>query len=62
MNLEFDARYDEFRKQVRDFVANHEPPRPFGLVKGKKEELVAWLSLLIEHGYWARAIPKEYGG
>jgi alkylation response protein AidB-like acyl-CoA dehydrogenase len=62
MNLEFDARYDEFRKQVRDFVANHEPPRPFGLVEGKKEELVAWLSLLIEHGYWARAIPKEYGG
>jgi alkylation response protein AidB-like acyl-CoA dehydrogenase len=62
MDLEFDARYDEFRKQVRDFVAKHEPPRPFGLIEGKKDELVAWLSLLIEHGYWARAIPKEYGG
>ena len=39
MDLEFGARYDEFRKQVRDFVAKHEPPRPFGLIEGKKDEL-----------------------
>jgi len=23
---------------------------------------VEWLSKLIEHGYWARTIPKAYGG
>ena len=31
MDLEFDARYDEFRAQVRDFVAKHRPPRAWGL-------------------------------
>ena len=40
MDLEFDARYDEFRKQIRDFVAKHEPPRPFGLIERKKDERV----------------------
>ena len=39
MDLEFDARYDEFRKQIRDFVATHEPPRSFGLIEDKKDEL-----------------------
>ena len=36
MDLEFGARYDEFRKQVRDFVAKHEPRRPFGFIESKK--------------------------
>ena len=62
MDLEFDARYEEFRAQVRDFVAKHRPVQPMGLASAKKKERVAWLSLQIEHGYWARTIPKEYGG
>lgn len=62
MDLEFDARYDEFREQVRDFVVKHRPAQNFGLGDGNNEDRVAWLSLQIEHGYWARTIPKEYGG
>ncbi|MCG8592019.1 MAG: acyl-CoA dehydrogenase family protein [Proteobacteria bacterium] len=62
MNLEFGARYDAFRSQVREFLAAHRPARSLGLVHGDAEERVAWLSLLIEHGYWARTIPVEYGG
>jgi alkylation response protein AidB-like acyl-CoA dehydrogenase len=62
MDLEFDARYEEFRTQVRDFLAKHRPPRSFGLSDGRNEERIAWLSLQIEHGYWARTIPKKYGG
>ena len=62
MDLEFDARYEEFRMQVRDFVAKHRPARNWRLGDGKWEDRVAWLSLQIEHGYWARTIPKEYGG
>jgi len=62
MDLEFDVRYDEFRKEVRDFVANHRPPQNFGLSDGNSADRVAWLKLQIEHGYWARTIPKEYGG
>jgi len=62
MDLEFDARYEEFRMQVRDFVARHRPARNWRLGDGNWEERVAWLSLQIEHGYWARTIPKQYGG
>jgi alkylation response protein AidB-like acyl-CoA dehydrogenase len=62
MDLEIDARYDAFREQVREFLAAQKAPRPFGMTEGKKEDRIAWLSLLIEHGYWARTIPKEYGG
>ncbi len=62
MDLEFDARYEEFRMQVRDFLANHKPAQKWGLGDGKSEERIAWLSLQIEHGYWARTIPKVYGG
>ncbi len=62
MNLEFDARYDEFRAQVRDFLADNRPAGPIGIGGGEREDRIAWLSLLIEHGYWARTIPKEYGG
>jgi alkylation response protein AidB-like acyl-CoA dehydrogenase len=32
------------------------------MTEGKREDRIAWLSLLIEHGYWARTIPREYGG
>jgi alkylation response protein AidB-like acyl-CoA dehydrogenase len=62
MDLEFDARYDEFREQVRDFVAKHRPSQSFGLSDGDNAARVAWLKLQIEHGYWARTIPKQYGG
>ena len=62
MDLEFDARYDAFREKVRGFLAEHRPAEGMGPVGGKREQRVAWLSLLIEHGYWARTIPKDYGG
>jgi len=62
MDLEFDARYEAFRAQVCDFLARHTPPRATGRPEEKKQEQIAWLSLLIEHGYWARTIPVEYGG
>jgi alkylation response protein AidB-like acyl-CoA dehydrogenase len=62
MDLEFDARYEEFRAQVRAFLAEHRPAKNWGLGDGRSEERIAWLSLQIEHGYWARTIPKKYGG
>ncbi|MBW2315652.1 MAG: acyl-CoA dehydrogenase family protein [Deltaproteobacteria bacterium] len=58
MDLEIDARYDAFRKEVQGFLAEHRPAGP----GGGKEERVAWLTKLIEHGYWARTIPEAYGG
>ncbi len=62
MDLEFDAGYEDFRLQVREFVATNKPAKNWGLSDGNNAARVAWLSLQIEHGYWARTIPKEYGG
>ena len=63
MDLEYAERYEAFRKEVRSFLEKHKPeqtPQP-GSQEGRKA-VAAWLQLQIEHGYWARTIPKEYGG
>jgi alkylation response protein AidB-like acyl-CoA dehydrogenase len=63
MELEYGERYEAFRRQVRSFLETHAPERPTGsLYDSPREETVRWLSLLIEHGYWARTIPRQYGG
>ena len=62
MDLEFDATYDAFREEVRRFLAENRPAGPIGIGDHDAATRVAWLGKLIEHGYWARTIPKEYGG
>jgi len=62
MDLEFDARYDAFRADVRKFLADHRPKGAIGMSESRGKHRAHWLSLLIENGYWARTIPKEYGG
>ena len=63
MDLEYGARYDAFRQEVRSFLEEHKDTRPQkGFGETPQAELSKWLSLQIEHGYWARTIPKEYGG
>ncbi|MGI9591609.1 MAG: acyl-CoA dehydrogenase family protein [Myxococcota bacterium] len=62
MDLEFDARYDEFREKVRAFLEENRPSESMGLASADKAQRAAWLTLQIEHGYWARTIPREYGG
>ena len=60
MDLSYGERYEGFRKEVQEFLDEHKTQPPVGgLGRG---DLVAWLDELIEHGYWARTIPKEYGG
>jgi len=63
MDLEYGERYEQFRQQVRRFLEEHKGKRPSGpFLEVPREELSRWLSLQIEHGYWARTIPTEYGG
>ena len=63
MDLEYGERYEAFRKEVRAFLDEHAEGRPkTAFVETPREELSKWLSLQIEHGYWARTIPREYGG
>ena len=57
MDLEYGERYEAFRKEVRAFLEASKPEEPLAW----KDRLV-WLSLQIEHGYWARTIPAQYGG
>ena len=78
MNLEFGSEYDEFTNEVEEFckeysgavIASNDKKfemhdalsgnssRKSGKSVGRSE----WQKLLIEKGYFARSIPKEYGG
>ena len=61
MDLSYGAEYEAFRQEVRKFIdANkHLAPKGWEL---QSEEMLPWQRLLIENGYAARTIPKEYGG
>lgn len=63
MDLNLSPEYEAFRQEVVDFIEKHEKDAPGGREVGMKDpKRLAWQSLLIEHGYTARTIPKEYGG
>ncbi len=63
MDLRYSAEYEAFRGEVREFIKNHKEEAP-GAGRGAQRPGSArkWQQLLIEHGYAARSIPKEYGG
>lgn len=64
MDLEYGPEYDAFRKHVRAFIEanSHLAPPSADRAARPSPEAVQWQKLLIEHGYTARTIPKEYGG
>ncbi len=66
MDLSFGPEYDEFRNEVRAFIEKYRDraAKPgAGVATGKSgSRMRDWQALLIEHGYAARTIPKEYGG
>ena len=63
MDLEYGQRYEDFRRKVRAFLDKHKPKDSSGGISGiRRKKLVEWLSLQIDEGYWARTIPKEFGG
>jgi|TARA_B110000438_G_scaffold295613_1_gene338883 alkylation response protein AidB-like acyl-CoA dehydrogenase len=60
MNLEYGPEYNDFRQEVIGFVKQNEDIKLTGPVRS--ESRVAWQQKLIDNGYFARSIPKEYGG
>ena len=67
MDLSFGPEYEAFRATLRGFhEGNRERAPRGGMVAGaggsKDAAVLAWQALLIEHGYAARTIPKQYGG
>jgi alkylation response protein AidB-like acyl-CoA dehydrogenase len=63
MDLAYNQQYTEFRDELRSFLETHGGESPPAHERGKpSSQAVAWQQKLIEHGYAARTIPKEYGG
>jgi alkylation response protein AidB-like acyl-CoA dehydrogenase len=58
VDLSYSPEYEAFRAEVRAFAKAHGGHAP----RGSMGDMRAWQKLLIEHGYAARTIPKEYGG
>ena len=61
MDLAYSAEHEVYRDEVRSFLKKNKSKSP-GL--GVRDTMAAndWQQLLIEQGYAARTIPKEYGG
>ena len=72
MNLNYGPEYKNFKKEVISFCKKWEgvhfvdeaksPLTPITMVGGKKITRTKWQSILIREGYFARSIPKKYGG
>lgn len=59
MDLSFGTEYEEFRTEVRSFIEKYRDQAPN---RARGGDAKAWQKLLIDHGYTARTIPREYGG
>lgn len=64
MDLSYGPQYESFRDELRAFIAanRHRAPAAPGAAQRAGADAVAWQQLLLEHGYTARTIPREYGG
>ncbi|MCH2236321.1 MULTISPECIES: acyl-CoA dehydrogenase family protein [Pseudomonadota] len=64
MNLDYGPEYERFRAEVRDFLDRNRQLAPESANRAARPsaEAVAWQNLLLENGYTARTIPREYGG
>ena len=72
MDLEYGPEYPDFTKEVQSFCKKYEglsftdgsnnPLGSSGGSGGPKMSRSEWQKTLIENGYFARSVPKEYGG
>jgi alkylation response protein AidB-like acyl-CoA dehydrogenase len=63
MDLAYSPEYETFREEVRDFLESNREHWPRGNAMARPtDEQKRWQAMLIEQGYTARTIPKEYGG
>ncbi len=65
MDLSYGPAYEAFRGEVRTFLEKNRERAPQLSYSGggrPTKEAIAWTGLLIENGYAARTIPREYGG
>lgn len=60
MDLSFGKEYEEFRGEVRHFVEENKDRQP--AINSRGLDTISWQKKLIENGYAARTIPRQYGG
>ena len=64
MDLSLSDEHRALQSQIRAFIAahGHKSPKPGGGRKRPDQKTLDWQKLLVEHGYAARTIPRDYGG
>ena len=72
MDLNYGPEYEDFRKEVQEFCKKWDGVNFTNAAKvpmsmtfketGKTISRSEWQSILIHQGYFARSVPKEYGG
>ncbi|MDP6374948.1 MAG: acyl-CoA dehydrogenase family protein [Pseudomonadales bacterium] len=61
MDLSHGSEYEAFRTEVQQFLHEHKDQAPRG-ENMRSRKVLDWQRLLIDNGYTARTIPREYGG
>ena len=64
MDLSLSDRHRALQDEVRAFIREHgeKSPKLGGGRKRPDQKALDWQKLLVDHGYVARTIPREYGG
>ena len=73
MDLNYSSEYDDFREEVQAFCKDYKglkfvnsDKNPLAIegedCNGPELTRTEWQKVLIDHGYFARSVPKEYGG
>jgi alkylation response protein AidB-like acyl-CoA dehydrogenase len=64
MDLTLSDQHQALADEVAQFVARHgtRAPKPHAGYQPPDERMLDWQALLVEHGYSARTVPREYGG
>lgn len=64
MDLQYSAKYRSLQEEVRSFINEyrHLSPRTGGGRKRPDKRALDWQKLLLDRGFFARNIPKDYGG
>jgi alkylation response protein AidB-like acyl-CoA dehydrogenase len=62
MDLQLGPAHQQFRDDVRGFLAAHRDAMPRAGSEVPTADMLAWQATLIAHGYAARTIPRAYGG
>jgi alkylation response protein AidB-like acyl-CoA dehydrogenase len=64
MDLSYGPEYERFRNEVAAFLKRYQDKAPAASMRSAEggPEVREWHKILVEHGFAARTVPKEYGG